>query len=291
MSYIGGYLAISFIRLLALLPLPIIRGLGFLIARLLYVLIPSRRKIAIKNLAVCFPELSRTEIIKLSKQHFVYFVQAWLDRSWIWHASPRITKKRLRITGEWQQIHQDNAIVLFVPHFVGLDAAGIAVTQQLPRSMVAIYTNQSNPVIDAWVLERRARFGNIKMMSRLAGVKEIVSALRKGGMLALLPDMGFGPEECIYVPFFGVNTSTMPSLPRFAKLGKAKVLTIVSRMTPSGYDIEFLPAWDNYPTQDLYQDTLYMNQQLEAQIKTMPAQYFWVHKRFKHRPPGEASIY
>ena len=103
--------------------------------------------------------------------------------------------------------------------------------------------------------------------------------------------MGFGPEECIYVPFFGVNISTMPSLPRFAKLGKAKVVTIVSRMTSTGYDIEFLPAWDNYPTQDLYQDTLRMNHELEAQIKTMPAQYFWVHKRFKHRPPGEPSIY
>lgn len=291
MSYIGGYLAIGFIRLLALLPLPVIRALGFALGHLLYRLIPSRRKVAIKNLQISFPEKSNAEIVQLSQQHFVYFVQAWLDRSWIWHASPRVTQKRLHITGEWQQIHQDNAIVLFVPHFVGLDAAGIAVTQQLPRSMVAIYTNQSNPVIDAWVLERRARFGNIKMMSRMAGVKEIVSALRKGGMLALLPDMGFGPEECIYVPFFGVNTSTMPSLARFAKLGKAKVVTIISRMTQEGYDIEFLPAWDNYPTNDLYQDTLRMNQQLEQQIQKMPAQYFWVHKRFKHRPPGEPSIY
>ena len=98
MSYLGGYLAIGFIRLLALLPLPLIRALGFLLARLLYLLIPSRRKVAIKNLQLCFPELNTQELKKLSQQHFVYFVQAWLDRSWIWHASPKITKKRFSCT-------------------------------------------------------------------------------------------------------------------------------------------------------------------------------------------------
>lgn len=276
---------------MAWLPLPLIRGLGALLGWVLLGLMGSRRRIATRNIHIAFPDASEERLRQLVRQHFVVFVQAWLDRAWLWHGPAWVVRKRLRITGAYDEVNQDGPIVLFVPHFVGLDAAGMAVTQQMPRPMVAIYTNQANPVVDAWVLERRQRFGNIQMFGRIAGVKEIVGALRKGGMLALLPDMGFGPEECIFVPFFGVNTSTMPSLSRFARLGKARVVPIVSIMTPSGYDIEFKPAWENYPSGDLYLDTLRMNQELEGYIRDVPAQYFWVHKRYKHRPPGEASIY
>jgi len=52
-----------------------------------------------------------------------------------------------------------------------------------------------------------------------------------------------------------------------------------------------MPSWDNYPTQDLLADTAEMNRQLQALIDSMPEQYYWVHKRFKDRPPGEASVY
>lgn len=291
MSAFFSHLGIGILRLMAWLPLPVIRGLGAVLGWLLVGLVASRRKVATRNIQIAFPEASAQRVRQLVRQHFVVFVQAWLDRAWLWHGPAWMTRKRLRITGAVEEVGKDGPIVLFVPHFVGLDAAGMAVTQQLPRPMVAIYTNQANPVVDAWVLERRQRFGNIKMFGRIAGVKEIVAALRAGGMLALLPDMGFGPEECIFVPFFGVSTSTMPSLSRFARLGKARVVPIVSIMTPRGYDIEFKPAWDHYPSGDLFEDTLRMNRELEGYIRQVPTQYFWVHKRYKHRPPGEAPIY
>lgn len=291
MSAVFSHLGIGLLRLMAWLPLPVIRGIGAALGLLLYGVIASRRKVARRNIQIAFPDASDEVLRRRVRQHFVVFVQAWLDRAWLWHGPAWMTRRRLRITGAVDEVSQDGPIVLFVPHFVGLDAAGMAVTQQLPRPMVAIYTNQANPVIDAWVLARRQRFGNIKMFGRAAGVKEIVAALRTGGMLALLPDMGFGPEECLFVPFFGVNTSTMPSLSRFARLGKARVVPIVSIMTPQGYDIEFKPAWANYPSGDLYQDTLRMNQELEGYIRAVPTQYFWVHKRYKHRPEGEPSVY
>jgi KDO2-lipid IV(A) lauroyltransferase len=50
-------------------------------------------------------------------------------------------------------------------------------------------------------------------------------------------------------------------------------------------------AWQDFPTDDVEADTALMNRRLEDLIATMPAQYFWVHQRFKTRPPGAAPIY
>ncbi|MEN9671360.1 MAG: hypothetical protein RL018_1637 [Pseudomonadota bacterium] len=290
-SKLGAYLAISFMRLLAVLPLSWVRALGWLLGSLLFYVIRSRRRVAEINLTLCFPERSRQEIRRLARQNFIYFMQALLDRGWLWHGSAAATLRRLKITGAVEQLQNDEPVVLFVPHFVGLDAGNTAFTQQIPRKLITIYTNQSNKTMDAWILKRRARFGNIRLFGRVAGVKEIIAALRSGEMLGILPDMGFGPEESIVVPFYGIPTYTVPSLHRFSRLGKAKLVPVLNRMTDDGYEVQVLPAWENFPSSSAESDTALMNKELENYIKTMPAQYFWVHKRFKDRPPGEKPVY
>ena len=296
MSSLGAYLAIGFMRLLAILPLSWVRGLGWLLGSALFYMIRSRRRVAEVNLSLCFPEHSRQQIRQLAHQNFVFYMQALLDRGWLWHGSGAVTLRRLKITGAVAQLlpneqNRDEPVVLFVPHFVGLDAGNTAFTQQIPRKLITIYTNQANKTIDAWILKRRARFGNIRLFGRVAGVKEILAALRSGEMLGILPDMGFGPEESIVVPFYGIPTYTVPSLHRFARLGKAKVIPVLNRLTSYGYEVQVLPAWDNFPSSSMEADTARMNKALEGYIESMPAQYFWVHKRFKDRPPGEKSVY
>ena len=137
----------------------------------------------------------------------------------------------------------------------------------------------------------RLRFGRATLLSRQDGLKPVVRALREGQMLYLLPDMDLGPQESIFVPFFGIPTATVPSLPRFAKLGGARVVPVVTRLTRAGYEVRVHPAWPNYPSNDVAADTARMNAELQAWIDTMPEQYYWVHKRFKTRPPGEPSVY
>ena len=290
-SKLGAYLAIGFMRLLAILPLSWVRGLGWLLGSLLFYVIRSRRRIAEINLTLCFPEHSSKQIRRLARQNFIYFMQALLDRGWLWHGSSAVTLRRLKISGAVEQLQNNEPVVLFVPHFVGLDAGNTAFTQQIPRKLITIYTNQANKTIDAWILQRRARFGNVRLFGRIAGVKEIVAALRSGEMLGILPDMGFGPEESIVVPFYGIPTYTVPSLHRFTRLGKAKLVPVLNKMTKYGYEVNILPAWENFPTDNMEADTARMNKELETYIATMPAQYFWVHKRFKNRPPGEQSVY
>jgi KDO2-lipid IV(A) lauroyltransferase len=283
--------SIVVMQLLGRLPLAWIRALGWLLGCLLYLLVVPRRRVAQINLRLCFPDKSSAEIRALVFHTFVHFAQAWLDRGWLWHGSPEVNRRRLILTGDLAALQGDAPLVIFAPHFVGLDAGWTALTQQLPRHFTTIYTDQANKVLDAWILAGRQRFGAARLFGRIEGVKAIVTALRRGDPLYLLPDMNFGPEDSVFVPFYGVSAATVPSLSRFAKLGRAKVVPVLTRLTRSGYEVQVLPAWSDFPSDDAVADTALMNRRLQSYIDCMPDQYFWVHKRFKDRPPGVPPVY
>jgi KDO2-lipid IV(A) lauroyltransferase len=103
--------------------------------------------------------------------------------------------------------------------------------------------------------------------------------------------MDLGAQDSLFVPFFGVPAATVPGVPRLARLTGAKVVPCVTRMTRRGYEVTLFPPWDGYPSEDLTADTRRMNAFIEEQVRTMPEQYYWVHRRFKTRPPGEARLY
>ena len=278
-------------RAMAYLPLGWVRALGAGLGWVLYVVVVPRRRVVRTNLRLCFPQLSEAEIRWRTRRVFVHFAQAWLDRGWLWHGAPEVVRRRLALCGAVHELAGPDPVVIFAPHFVGLDAGWTALTQQLPRHFTTIYTDQANKVMDAWILAGRQRFGAGRLFGRADGVKTIVAALRAGDPLYLLPDMNFGVQESVFVPFYGVSTATVPSLSRFARLGRAKVVSVITRLTPQGYAVEVMPAWSGFPTDDLLADTARMNATLQTYIDSMPDQYYWVHKRFKDRPSGEADVY
>ena len=286
-----SHCGVFFMRVLARLPLAWVRALGWLMGNVLYVVVVPRRKVVLINLGLCFSQWTQSRRNQVARQHFIHFAQAWLDRGWLWHGSQATVRARLKVTGDVEVFKGDQPKVIFAPHFVGLDAGWTALTAQIDRRFATIYSHQSNVQVDEWVLEGRQRFGNPKLFDRFAGPKPVVTALREGELLYLLPDMNYGLQESVFVPFYGVQAATVTSLSRLAKLGRAQVVPVITRMTPEGYEVQVLPAWLDVPGSDVTQDTELMNQRLEGYIDTMPAQYFWVHKRFKDRPEGEPSVY
>ncbi len=286
-----SHLGVALMRLIAHLPLRAVRALGWLLGLVLYAVVWPRRKVVDANLRLCFPRWSAGQRRRVGREVFIHVAQSLLDRAWLWHAPPDVVRSRVHLTGAVGELEGRQATILFCPHFVGLDAGVSAMSQQVARKFVGIYTQQSNPVIDAWVLKGRNRFGDARPMSRSEGVRDLIAALREGHVMYLLPDMNFGPEESIFVPFYGVPAATVPSLSRFARLGRAKVVPLITKLVPGGYEVRVEPAWQGYPTRDLEADTALMNRRLEQYIDEMPSQYYWVHKRFKTRPPGEPGVY
>ena len=284
-------LGVAMMRGLAWLPLAWLRGLGCLLGLFLYAVAAPRRRVARINLGLCFPDLSPTALRVLTRRSFVRFAQAWLDRAWLWHGAPAMVRQRVHLTGDLEPFDGTAPLVDFAPHFVGLDAGWTALTQQLPRRFTTIYTRAAQSGLDAWIQAGRQRFGGARLFARIDAVKPVLAALRAGEPLYLLPDMNFDVIDSMFVPFFGVPAATLPSLSRFARLGRARVVPVLTRMTSGGYEVKVLPAWTDFPTDDLVADTARMNQRLAGYITAMPEQYYWVHKRFKDRPPGMPSVY
>ena len=278
-------------RFLAPWPLGVLRALGWVLGHVLWALARSRRRIVQVNLALCFPHLTPRERGHLARRHFVGVVQSLLDRSWLWHGSPAQLRRRLQLQGDLSPLLGPEPVVMLAPHFVGLDAGGSALTQVHGVHMASIYVRQRNAALDEWVRQGRNRSGQVSLYFRHQGVKQILSGLRQGDKLYLLPDMDFGRKESVFVPFYGVQAATVPSLSRFARLGRARVMTVATRMTAQGYRLELGPLWADFPSEDAEADTARMNRELQTLIDTMPEQYYWVHKRFKTRPEGEPGVY
>lgn len=287
----GNALGLALMRLLARWPLPWVRAMGWLFGTVLHAVAGRRRRIARTNWALCFPDVPEAQRHAAVRRHFVRFAQAWLDRSWLWHGSPDTVRRRLRLSGAVELLAGARPTVIFAPHFVGLDAGWTALTSQLERRFCTIYAEQLNPSVDRWILAGRQRFGQVHIVPRRQGLKPLVAALRAGEPLYLLPDMDYGAADSVFVPFYGVPAATVTSLSRFARLARAQVVPVVTRLTPQGYAVTVLPRWADYPTDDPVADTARMNALLQDMIATMPEQYFWVHKRFKTRPPGQARLY
>lgn len=288
---LANRLGVVFMRWLAALPLSWVRALGWALGQGLHLVAVRRRRIARTNWSICFPEQGQAECRRAVRRHFVFFAQAWMDRSWLWEASDATIRQRLKLNGDLKALAGREPTVLFAPHFVGMDAGWTALTAHLERRFCGIYAEQLNADVDRWMSQGRQRFGEPHIVAMRQGLKPLVAALRQGLPLYLLPDMDYGTRDSVFVPFFGVQTATITSLSRFARMARARVVPVVSRLTKEGYEVTVHAPWVDYPTGDVQADTATMNTCLEGFIRTAPEQYYWVHKRFKTRPEGEPSFY
>ena len=278
------------------LPNRALAPIGNVVGMLLFWLIPERRHVTRVNLGKCFPQMAAEEREALARAHFRAFARSFVDRALLWWAPRARIEALVRIEGlEHLRAATGTAgcapVILFAPHFVGMDAGGTRVTCE--ANIVSMYANQKDAKFSELLLRGRSRFGDQRMVSRQQGIRATLTAMREGRPFYYLPDQDFGPRDAIFVPFFGVSAATVPGLARIARLAGARVLPCVTRLLPGGqgYVLCIEPPWDNFPTADLAADTRRMNEYIERRVLEMPEQYLWMHKRFKTRPAGEAGYY
>jgi len=285
---------LALVWLLHWLPLPVQAALGRGVGRVLHRFARSRRAVALRNLEVCLPELSAERRRALAREHFQWLGRSLLERGLLWYASPARLKRLIRVEGDVQLAERSERPVMWlVPHFMGLDIAGVATQLFQKRLVASIYQAQSNVVLDDAMRRGRLRFNQGDVFSRQESALPLVRAVKRGYAFFNLPDMDFGARDAAFVPFFGVPAATLLAPSRMARALGMTVQPVVAEMLPGGqgYRVRFLPAWDDWPSDDPVADTRRMNEWIEAEIRRCPAQYLWVHKRFKTRPEGEPSLY
>ncbi|HET7525540.1 MAG TPA: lipid A biosynthesis acyltransferase [Burkholderiaceae bacterium] len=285
---------LALLWLLSRLPLPVLAALGRAVGRLIWWLAGSRRAVALRNLALCLPELDEARRRDIAREHFALVGRGLLEHGLSWYASRERLMRLIHVEGDVKLAERGPRPVMWlVPHFIALDVASLAVQLFQSRPVVSVYQPQSNPVFDAVILRMRMRFGNGQLFSRFESARALMRAVREGHGFFNLPDMDFGERDAAFVPFFGIPAATLLAPSRMARALDMVVQPVVAELLPrgQGYRVRFLEPLAGFPTDDAVADTARMNRWIEQEVRRIPEQYLWVHKRFKTRPPGEPSLY
>lgn len=285
---------LALVWLLSALPMALQARIGRGVGRLMHALARERRRVAATNLALCLPELDAAAREALVREHFALAGRSLLERGLLWHASAERLKRLVHVEGDvgFAERHP-GPVMWLVPHFLALEVAGAATQLFQRRVVVDVYTPQSVAAFDAALLKGRGRFGRAEFLRREDGARAIVRAIRGGRVFFNAPDMDFGLRDAAFVPFFGQPAATLLAPSRLARSLGMAVQPIVAEILPGsqGYRVIFGEPWTDWPTDDPQADAARMNAFIEGQIRQRPAQYLWLHKRFKARPPGAPPVY
>ena len=290
----GARILLAFLWLFQWLPLAVQAALGNAVGRLGWHVVRSRRRVALRNLELCFPELPARERERLAREHFRWLGRSLLERGLLWYASAERMRRLIHVEGDVHLAERSERPVMWLaPHFMALDVAGASVLLFQKRKGISIYQRQSNAVLDRALRHGRLRFGNAEIFERDDAGRALVRAIRRGDAFFNLPDMDFGTRDAAFVPFFGVEATTLLAPSRMARALDMVVQPVVAEILPggAGYRVRYEAPWTDFPTEDAVADAARMNRWIESEIRRNPAQYLWVHRRFKTRPPGEPSLY
>ena len=291
-SLLPVWFSVGLLWLLHWLPLPLQAAIGNTLGWLLVLFPSKRRRIGATNLALCFPDIPASLRRRWLRQTFQASIRAALEYGILWWGSEARVRRLVRIDNpEAARGDGVRPVIWLAPHFVGLDMGGIRLT--MDQTIVSMYARAQNPVADKYMRHGRTRFSDIVLIERHEGIKATLAAIKRGLPFYYLPDQDHGRLNAVFAPFFGIPAATVSALPRLVKLTDAQVIPVITRQLSwgRGYALRFYPPWENFPGGDLDADVARMNAFIEDRIREMPEQYLWLHRRFKTRPPGEASLY
>ncbi len=292
MSDLLTWLALQPVRLLGMLPpgpaRAVVRPLGPLFARAM----PSRRRIAERNIELCFPELTAAERAGLVRRHFRFLAEMLAEGAIAWCRPGKLDERFGTVEGleHLEQARQSGkGVLLLTGHSTSLELGGRLLCEHTPTW--GVYRPQRNQAVERF--QNRGRLRYARGMFRRNELRAMVRHLRAGNLLWYAPDQDFGPQRSIFAPFFGLATATATGIPNMARMGNAVVLPMYPlRDSDTGRVRVVIEApFENFPSGDDQYDLTRFNAFLERHIRRDPAQYFWVHRRFKTAPPGEGDRY
>lgn len=288
------WLGLGLLWLLVQLPYACLLRLGRGLGALMFHLAGARRRIARRNLELCFPELSEARREQLLRENFASTGIAFFEMamSWWW---PRQRLARLaRIEGlEHLQRAQaeGRGVILMAFHFTTLEIGAALLGQR--QTIDGMYREHSNPVFDYVQRRGRERHNADATAIEREDIRAMLRVLRAGRAIWYAPDQDYGRKQSLFAPLFGIPAATVSATTKFARLGKARVVPFSqSRLADgSGYRLVIHPPLEDFPGESEEADCRRINQLVEQAIRQQPEQYLWAHRRFKTRPDGEPSLY
>jgi len=292
-QYWGIWIGIALLMILAVLPWAVQRRLAEFLGNTAFKYLKSRRKTAVRNLEICFPEWPAEQVQDNARQVFVDQMIGIFETLNAWYC-PRWFNGRVSIEGleHLQKAQADGAGVLLLgTHSTLLDAGGYLCSRYF--AMGAVYRPQNNPLLD--MLIYRCRSASYSCQIDHDDMRGLIRQLKDGQAIWYSPDQDFGLKQGVMAPFFGVPAATVTAHRRLMKISKAAAVPLYfyrsGDIRDPRYHVLLEPALDNFPSADEAADAARVNKIIENQLRIAPTQYMWFHRRFKTRPEGYEDIY
>ena len=277
---------------IARLPQRWLLGLGTALSVLMRPLLGKRRRYARINLALCFPALDDAQRRRLLRENLRATATGALELLRAWYAPASALDGLAEVEG-LEHLRAATAsgrgVLLFGGHFVHSELAARLLQQASGQPVHVVVRRNNNRCLEAMFdgARRRAFAGTIAKKD----VRGLLRTLSQGGVVAYSADQNFTYQNA-FVPFFGIPAATLTATPDLARRGKAVVLPFwFYRGSDGRYHLRIEPQWSGWPSNDPAADAARYMSELEQVVRKHPEQYLWVHRRFKTRPPGEASVY
>ena len=288
------WLGLGLLWLVVQLPYKAQLCIGRVLGALMYRVAGDRRRIAARNLELCFPEKSSAEREQLLKDNFASTGIAFFEMamSW-WWSKPRLARlAHIEGLEHLKQAQREGkGVILMAFHFTTLEIGAALLGQQ--HTIDGMYREHNNPLFDFIQRRGRERHNVDSLAVERDDVRGMLKLLRSGRAIWYAPDQDYGAKQSIFVPLFGIEAATVTATSKFARLGKAQVVPFTQQRLAdgSGYKLVIPPPLSNFPGESDEVDCLRINQWVERAIRECPEQYLWAHRRFKTRPPGEPKLY
>lgn len=289
------WLGIGFLHLVILLPWRWQMKLGEWIGRLLFQVLPSRRKISCVNMQIAFPSLSASALNALNRKHFISMGQGLIEAALGWWGSHKQIQSLTHVEGleHIEKAIEKHKIILLGSHFASLEVGGRIIAKH--TELHAVYRPHQNALIEYLVAKQRTK--NCGKAIPKTNIREMIKSIKAGFPSWYATDQNYRNKGSILVPFFGIEAPTNPGTSRLAKMTKALVIPcicvrLLDKNEPrAGYLLRFYPPVEDFPSNDTLRDATRLNQIIEAQIKEFPDQYLWTHKRYKYYKTENKDFY
>ncbi len=282
---------ISIAKLLARFPLVVILKFGGFLGYITWLVPNKRKKIAARNIELCFPELSAKQQRSLLKQNLIstgvgfaeMIVAYWSKTDKFIHRFEFAGLQHLE-----KALKKNKGCILLSCHLHSMELATRAINSQLKQPSYILGRQHNNKVFEAHI--DKARKQHCEKTIDKKDLRSVLKAFKNNRCIYYIPDQNFS-YNCEYIDFFKLPAATVLAPVKIAKSSESSVVPWFCFRENNRWKIQFLEPLDYFQSDEITQSLQKMNQLFENQIRKHPEQYLWVHRRFKNHPKGKNYLY